>query len=172
MLAFLVNAQNNNWVKKDIGNGLSVSFPTAPSYTPNQIASTYQAQSSNAVFMAMIMRNVIPQNYDQFVLAESRWSEAERKNVTYSFLDNYVNGRISSGGKHLTSSNIKIGRFYGKKFEYSAVNPITGEMGKRFVITLSLLKYNKIISFECWYLNNSNASKSEKDGFFNSIKIE
>ena len=170
--ALAANAQTSSWVRKDIGNGLSVSFPTAPDYAPNQIVSTYQAQSSDAVFMAMIMRNVIPQNYDQFVLAESRWSEAEKKNVTYSFLNNYVNGRISSGGKHLTSSNIKIGRFYGKKFEYSAVNPITGEMGKRFVITLALLKYNKIISFECWYLNNSNASKSEKDGFFNSIKVE
>lgn len=99
ILAFALNAQTASWIRKDIGNGLSVSFPATPAYTPGEIASTYTAQNSNAVFMAMIVRNVIPQNYDQFVLAESRWSEAEKKNVTYSYLDNYVNGRISSGGK-------------------------------------------------------------------------
>lgn len=169
--ALAANAQTSSWVRKDIGNGLSVSFPTATDYAPNQIVSTYQAQSSDAVFMAMIMRNVIPQNYDQFVMAERTWSEAEKKNIAYSFLDNYIKGRISSGGKQLASSNINIGSFYGKKFEYSAVNPITGEMGKRFVITLALLKHNKLISFECWYLNNSVTAKSEKDRFFNSIKI-
>ena len=129
ILAFALNAQTASWIRKDIGNGLSVSFPATPAYTPGEIASTYTAQNSNAVFMAMIVRNVIPQNYDQFVLAESRWSEAEKKNVTYSYLDNYVNGRMSNGGKQLTSSNIKIGRFYGKKFEYSAVNPIIIELG-------------------------------------------
>lgn len=169
--ALAVNAQNSSWIRKDIGNGLSVSFPATPVYTPGEIASTYTAQNKHAVFMAMIVRNVIPQNYDQFVMAERTWSEAEKKNIAYSFLDNYTKGRISSGGKQLASSNIKIGSFYGKKFEYSAVNPITGEMGKRFVITLALLKHNKIISFECWNLNDSNSQKSDKDFFFNSIKI-
>ncbi|MGI6572393.1 MAG: hypothetical protein ACOX19_02995 [Fermentimonas sp.] len=171
ILALSVSAQTNSWVRKEIGNGLSVSFPTAPTYNLNELGSTYTAQNSNCVFMVMITHNVIAKDYDKFVLAESKWTENEKRTIAYAFLDNFVKGRIdSAGGKNVTSSNVKVGGFYGKKLEYSAVNILNGEVGKRFGIALALLKYNKVISFECWYLNNSTASESDKNLFFNSIK--
>lgn len=169
---FYLAAQSSSWVNKEIGNGISVSFPDNPIYQTTQSNSLYTATNSNCLFMALINRNVIPQNYEKFVQAESKWTEEERKKVAYSFLDNYVKGKTSGSGSNAITSNVKMGQFYGKKVEYSAVNPATGEVGKRFSIVLALLKYNKIISFECWYLNNSTRANDEKTKFFNSINVK
>lgn len=120
--------------------------------------------------MASIMRNVIPENYDAFLRAESKWSESQKENVAYVFLDNFIKGKISyTGGTLVATADIKIGGYYGKEIEYEAVNPITGEIGKRFSIVLALLKYNKVVSFECWYLYNSKEAEDSKNIFFNSI---
>ena len=167
---FYLSAQSSSWVNKEIGNGISVSFPDNPIYETSQSISYYAAKSSNCAFMVLINQNLIPQNfYNELVRTESEWTEEARKKVAYSFLDSFVNGKLNVSGSNTIISNVKMGQFYGKTVEYSDVIPSTGEVGKRFTIILAFLKYNKIISFECWYMKNSTTSNEEKTKFFNSI---
>lgn len=154
---------------KEIDNGLFVTFPNTPEYQANSQATSYVAKSDNCFFMAMVLRNQIP-NYDQYVLAKKKWTQAELKKVEDSFLDNAVKGKLDYTGNKGTVSEIKIGSFSGRKIEYSAVNPATGERGKRF--SIMLLVRDKMVSFECWYLKENTTANNEKNDFLNSIKAK
>ena len=119
--------------------------------------------------MTIVQRNIIP-NYAQYVQAKKKWSNAEIKKVENSFLDNAVKGKLDYTGNKGTISEISIGSFNGRKIEYNAINPATGERGKRF--SISLLVRDRLVSFECWYLKETESAKSEKEKFLNSIKCE
>lgn len=170
-ISLSLSAQTDSWVRTEVGNGLSVVFPNTPKYQLSDAGTSYTSLNSDCIFITQIIRDVIKKDYDKFVLAESKWSEAEKKNIAYSFLDNYAKSRVnSSGGRNAIYSNVKIGNFYGKKIEYTAVNPINGKVGKRYMIALALLKYNKIYSFECLLLDDTSKAMRDKNTFFNSIK--
>lgn len=153
-------------VEKEVDNGIFVTFPTTPEYSINQNNSTYVAKTSNCFFMVLLQRNIIP-NYNQYVLARKNWTKAEIKKVESSFLDNAVKGKLDYTGNTGIVSEIIIGKYRGRKIEYSAINPATGERGKRF--SIMLLVRDKLINFDCWLLNNTSNSTEQKDEFFRSI---
>lgn len=153
--------------QKEVENGIFVTFPTTVEYQASTQGTTYVGKTDNCLFMSMVLRNQIP-NYPQYVQAKKKWTTAEIKKVEDSFLDNAVKGKLDYTGNKGTVSEIKIGEFRGRKIEYSAVNPATGERGKRF--TIMLLVRDRLVSFDCWYLKETGNAKTEKDKFLNSIE--
>jgi len=154
---------------KEVDNELFVTFPTTPEYQANTEATSYVAKSANCLFMSLVLRNQIP-NYDQYVMAKRKWTQSEIKKVEDSFLDNAAQGKLDYTGSKGIIKEIQIGKFSGREIKYSAVNPASGERGKRF-LTLLLVR-DKIIFFECWYLKDNTTSKNQKEFFFNSIKTD
>lgn len=153
-------------VEKEVDNGIFVTFPKAPEYSANLSASTYIAKTNNCIYIVLLQRNIIP-NYNQYVVARKNWTNAEIKIVEDSFLDNAVKGKLDYTGSVGTVNEITIGRYRGRKTEYSAINPVTGEKGRRFSIVL--LVRDKLINFDCWLLNDTTDSITQKNEFFNSI---
>lgn len=155
--------------QKEVENGIFVTFPTTVEYQANTQITTYTGKTENCLFMSMVLRNQIP-NYAQYVKAKKKWTNTEIITVEDSFLDNAVKGKLDYTGNKGVVKKIKIGKFSGREVEYSAINPATGERGKRF--TIILLIRDRFVNFECWYLKNNEISKIEKDNFLNSIKTE
>jgi hypothetical protein len=161
----LLNAQT----KKEVDNGIFVTFPVSPEYKTTTAASTYVGKTENCLFMVIIQRNAIP-NYAEYVKAKQDWTDAEIEKVENSFLDNAVKGKLDYSGNKGIVSTIKIGKYSGRKIDYSAINPTTGERGKRF--TKLFLVRDRAISFEVWLLKDSQIANIEKDKFLNSIQAQ
>jgi hypothetical protein len=155
-------------IQKEVDNGIFVTFPSTPVYSTTQNISTFSAKTTNSFFMVIIQRNAVP-DYANYHKAEKTWTESERKKVADAGLDSFVKEKLAYTGNTGNVSEVKYGKFYGRKLSYSAVNPATGERGDRYSIVL--LVRDKVISFECWYLLNNNSAKTEKDQFFDSIKV-
>ena len=153
--------------QKEVVNGIFVTFPTTVEYRGNTQSTTYIGKTENCLFMSLVLRNAIP-NYAQYVQAKKKWTKAEIKKVEDAFLDNAVKGKLYYLGSKGTITEIKIGEFRGRKIEYSAVNPVNGERGKRF--SIMLLVRDNLVTFECMYLKETESAKTEKDKFLNSIK--
>lgn len=166
---FLSNFFCFSQVQKEIENGIFINFPNTPTYKTVQNASTYISKTDNCFFMVIVQRDILP-DYPNYLLAQKKWTETERKQVIDSFLDNAVKGKLDYTGNSGEVSEIKIGKFYGRKLSYSAMNPASGERGERFSIIL--LVRDKLLNFECWYLNNSSNSETEKNNFLNSIIVK
>ncbi len=85
-------------------------------------------------------------------------------------MDNAVKGKLDYSGNKGAISAIKIGKYSGRKIDYSAINPATGERGKRY--TKLFLVRDKAISFEVLFLNDNQTATKEKDQFLNSIQAQ
>lgn len=169
ILMSLATISSYSQTTKEVENGLFVTFPSTPKYQANTQATSYVGESKNCIFMVMILRNQIP-NYNQYELAKKKWTQSDVKKVEDSFLDNAAKGKLEYTGSSGIITEVKIGLFRGRKMEYNAINPVTGERGKRF--TIMLLVRDKVVSFECFYLIENTISKQEKDKFLNSIKVK
>ena len=156
-------------IQKEVENGIFVSFPNSPTYKTVQNSSTFSSKTESSLMMVLIQRNIIP-DYPNYLLAQKKWTENERKKVADSFLDNAVKGKLDYTGNTGNVSEIKIGNFYGRKLSYSAINPTNGERGERYSIIL--LVRDKLINFECWQLNANSKFTTEKNNFLNSIKTK
>ena len=156
-------------IQKEVDNGIFVSFPNSPTYKTVQNSSTFSSKTESSLMMVLIQRNIIP-DYPNYVLAQKKWTENERKKIANSFLDNAVKGKLDYTGNTGNVSEIKIGNFYGRKLSYSAINPTNGERGERYSIIL--LVRDKLINFECWQLNANSKFTTEKNNFLNSIKVK
>jgi len=153
-------------IKKEVENGIFVTFPSTPEYQTTAEASSYTAKTTNCYYMVLIQRNAIP-NYAEFVKAEKTWTEAQKKQFRDALLDNAVKGKLDYTGSKGNISNVKIGDYYGRNVEYSAINPATGQKGKRYLVMLSVR--DRLVTFECMFLQNINSTILEKDEFINSI---
>jgi len=167
-LIFCVS-QLNAQTKKEIENGIFVTFPVDPSYTTTITVSNFAAKTESCLFMVLIQRNVIP-NYAEYVKARQKWTDAEIDKVENSLLDNTVKGKLYYTGNKGTVSIVKIGKYNGRKIEYSAINPATGERGKRYAKVFFVR--NMVISFDVWFLKDNQTAIREKDKFLNSIKTQ
>lgn len=156
-------------IQKEVDNGIFVNFPNSPTYKTVQNASTFSSKTENSLTMVIVQRNFIP-DYSNYLIAQKKWTETERKKITDSFLDNAVKGKLDYTGNTGNVSEIKIGNFYGRKLSYSAINPTNGERGERYSIIL--LVRDKLINFECWQLNANSKFTTEKKNFLNSIKTK
>ena len=161
--------QTNAQSKKEIDNGLFVTFPSEPEYKTTNSASTFVTKTENCLFMVLIQRNVIPK-YAEYVKAKQKWSASEIAKVENSFLDNAVKGKLDYTGNSGKVNSIKVGKFSGREISYSAINPASGERGMRY--TKLFLVRDKLISFEVWYLNDTENAKQERDNFLNSIRTQ
>ena len=153
-------------VRKEVENGIWVTFPKNPQYSVAQGARQYSAQTDNAV--CMVQSVDLPQR-SQYLVAERNFSETQKKEVADSFLNNYTQGVMASSGNTAQISSIKKGAYYGRKINYSAVNPATGEVTQRSSIVLFVRA--KVVSVECIAMNNSSKATTEMNSFLNSITV-
>ena len=153
-------------IKKEVENGIFVTFPSTPKYQTTAEASSYEVKTENCYYMVLIQRNAIP-NYTEFVKAENTWTEAQKKQFRDALLDNAVKGRLGYTGASGKVTPIKKGDFHGRKIEYSAINPATGESGKRYLVMLSVR--DRLVSFDCIAMQDTNRAIAEIDEFLNSI---
>lgn len=156
-------------IQKEVDNGIFVNFPNSPTYKTVQNTSTLISKTENSLTMVIVQRNVIP-DYSNYLIAEKKWSESERKKVVDSFLDNVVKGKLDYTGNTGNVSEMKIGKYYGRLLSYSAINPSTGESNERYSVILFVR--DKMLNFECWQLNNNSNFLAEKNKFLNSIKTK
>jgi len=151
-------------VRKEVENGIWITFLKNPQYSVAQGTRQYITQTDNAVYM---MQSIDLPQRSQYLVAERNFSEAEKKEVADSFLNNYTQGAMASSGNTAQVSPIKKGTHYGRKISYSAINPITGEVTKCCSVVLFVRA--KVVSIECITINNSSQAIAEMNLFLNSI---
>lgn len=154
-------------VRKEVENGIFVTFPNKPEYTTVEGYRSYISKTENVIFMVQIVD--LPQRAE-YMIAERKFSEADKKTIADSFLNNFVKGAMASIGNKVQVQEIKKGKFYGRKMEYRAVNPATGDVSGR--AKLALFIRGRIIAFECVLMNDSPRAVAEKDSFINSVNVK
>ncbi|MDM1384529.1 hypothetical protein HX024_17865 [Myroides marinus] len=158
-----VVAQN----KKEVTDGIFVTFPSTPEYKALQGNLTYSGKTENALYMAIVVKNVIP-NYSEYVQAQKTWSEKEKQQIIDALLDNAVRGKLDYTDSQGSSNKIKKGNYQGRTIQYQAINPLTGNKGN--VNSTILLVRNSLVSFEVWNTKEESSSASkEREKFLNSI---
>ena len=151
----------------EVDNGIYVDFPITPKYTFDANNSHYVAVTDNCMLFVLIHRNAIP-DYGKYFIASQKWSEIERKNVSEVFLDSVIKGRMHFVNGVNNAKQIMLGPYYGRKMIYSAINPVTGVRGKR--ISQFYLIKDKIVSFDCWIIEDNLAAYKEMNLFYGSIR--
>ncbi|MEC4086636.1 hypothetical protein [Myroides odoratimimus] len=165
-----INVALNAQIKKEVSDGIFVTFPSTPEYKALQGSLTYSGKTENALYMASVVKNVIP-NYNEYVQAQKTWSEKEKQQVIDALLDNAVRGKLDYTGSKGSSSKIKKRKFDGREIQFQAINPITGN--KCSVKTVILLVRNSLVSFEVWSIKEESTTVSEeRKTFFNSLSTD
>ncbi|MDM1499495.1 hypothetical protein [Myroides odoratimimus] len=167
MLLLVVNVMSFAQTKKEVTDGIFITFPSTPEYKVLQGNPTYSSKTDNALYMAVIAKNIIPQ-YSDYVQAQKTWSEKEKQQVIDALLDNAVRGRLDYTGSKGSSSKIKKGKFDGREIQFQAINPLTGN--KCTVKTIILLVRNSLVSFEVWSMKDF-LSSGDSDNYLNSISF-
>lgn len=167
IFSILLSTSLFSQVKKEVDNGVWVTFPNTPIYQTEQGARQYITQTDNAIFMAIIAD--VPRRAE-YLIAEKNFSEAEKKEVAESFLNHFIQGALADSESEPEIQSIKKDKFYGKKYSFSAINPMNGEVTDRGNIILFVR--GKAISFQCVLMNNSSKAHLEKNSFLNSISVK
>lgn len=154
-------------VKKEVENGVWVTFPDTPVYNVAQGMRQYVATTEKGVFLVLISE--IP-NRVEYLTMERNLSENEKKQFSEKILNAFIEGIIANSGNGGQVQSIKKGNFYGKKMSYTAINPATGELGSRSVLALFIR--GKIVSFMCMQMNESQEAYSEVNTFLNTIAVK
>jgi len=110
-LLFLVISVFGQVTKKEVDNGVFVTFPSNPEYQITTGVSTYMAETKNCYYMVLIQRNTIPY-YPEFVKAEKTWTEAQKKQVRDSLLNGAIKGILDYTGSTRKISEIKKGTYF------------------------------------------------------------
>ena len=106
----------------------------------------------------------------EYLMAEKNFSEAETKEVAESFLNHFIQGALADSESESEIQSIKKGKFYGKKYSFSAINPMNGEVTDRGNVILFVR--GREVSFQCLHMNNSQKAHTEKNAFLNSISVK
>ena len=155
-------------VIKEVDNGIFVAFPYTPEYAVNSNVTSFTSLTENCLFIVMVQRTI--PDYDKYVLAKKNWTSAELKTIEDSFLDGAVKGKLEYTGNKGKVKEISKGPYSGREISYSAINPASGERGKRFA-TIILVR-DRLLNFESFYLVDNKIAELEKNNFFNSIKVK
>ena len=166
LFVFSLEAQ----VKKEVDNGVFVTFPSDPTYNPAYPASVYMTATENCVLMAMIQRNAIPSDmYSEYIKAKQHMSNAEIEKIESGFLDNAVKGMVDLQGNTGVVKPIKVGKYSGREVFSSMINPATGNRTKTFF--KSFLIRDKMLTFYVLYQKDNKEAEREREMFLNSIVI-
>lgn len=106
----------------------------------------------------------------EYLIAEKNFSEAQKKEVAESFLNHFIKGALANSESESKIQSIKKGKFYGKKYSFSAINPMNGEVTDRGNVILFVR--GRAVSFQCVLMNNSQKAHTEKNAFLNSISVK
>ncbi|MGY5351548.1 hypothetical protein ACXGQW_03125 [Wenyingzhuangia sp. IMCC45533] len=156
-------------VEKEIENGIFVTFPLEVKYQVNNNQTSYVCKTDNCMFIVLTQRNVIP-NYHLYAKAKKNWSKNEIAKVENSFLDNAVQGKLAYTESKGEFSNYKLDHFNGRYLNYKAINPLTGKKSTRY--SKILLVRDRLINFECWFLNENHEALQQKENFYKSIRYK
>ncbi|SFN09708.1 hypothetical protein SAMN05421741_101110 [Paenimyroides ummariense] len=168
IFALLISYISFSQVRKEVDNGIFVTFPTVPTYTIKGYVTTYSKITENVSYAVSVIRDAFPK-YDEYLKAQINFTSSEKALVTNNFLNGLVEGTLKQSDAEGTTKDIKIGQYSGKKVVFSAINPTTGERTNREVIIISVKE--KAIVFLAMHnkVSVSNSAKLEVEKFLNSI---
>lgn len=168
ILALIISYASFSQVRKEVDNGIFVTFPATPTYTVKGYVTTYAKITDNVSYAVSVIRDAFPK-YEEYLKAQKSMSASEKALVTDNFLNSMVEGVLKQSEAKGNSKNIKIGQYAGKKISFSAINPSTAERTNREVIVVSVKE--KVIMFLVIHnkINVSNSAKAEVEKFLNSI---
>lgn len=153
----------NDWVKKEIGNKVFVSFPNSPTFKFTNKAGTYTSKTENCIFIAIAQQDPFP-NYADFV----KLPADNQKKLIELFLDNAIKGMlIQSANEGTPYKNIIIGKYSGREASFSAINPVTGNRTTKCVRLFYAL--NVVYAFQSFATQDGKSCTDEKNTFLNSI---
>lgn len=152
-----------DWVKKEVGNKVYVSFPSSPTFKFVNKAGTYTAKNDDCIFIAIAQQDAMP-NYNEFV----KLSAENQKKTLELYLDNAIKGMlIQSANEGTPFKKITIGKYSGREVSYSAMNPTTGNRTTKYVKLFFAL--NVVYAFQSFATQDGSSCVTEKDTFLNSI---
>lgn len=168
ILAILTSYLSFSQVRKEVDNGIFVTFPSVPTYTVKGYVTTYSKLTDNVSYAVSVIRDAFPK-YDEYLKNQQNLTTSEKALVTDNFLNSMVEGILKQSEAKENSKDIKIGKYAGKKISFSAINPSTGERTNREVIVMSVKE--KAIMFMAMHnkVTVSNSAKVEVEKFLNSI---
>ena len=153
----------NDWIKKEIGNNVFVSFPNSPTFKFTNKAGTYTSKTDNCIFVAIAQQDPFP-NYSDFV----KLPVENQKKLIEMFLDNAIKGMLTQSANDGTPfKNITIGKYPGREASYSAINPVTGNRTTKYVRLFYAL--NVVYAFQSFSTQDGKSCTDEKNTFLNSI---
>lgn len=168
ILVILTSYISFSQVRKEVDNGIFVTFPSTPTYTVKGYVTTYSKLTDNVSYAVSVIRDAFPK-YDEYLKAQQNLTASEKSLVTDNFLNSMVEGILKQSEAKGNTKDIKIGQYAGKKISFSAINPSTGERTNREIIVISVKE--KAIMFMAMYnkITISNSAKTEAEKFINSI---
>ena len=169
LLLIVFSIQAQTWQQKNVGNNVFVSFPSEVKYemksSNGKNVGQYATKTNNCLFMVLVLYDMIP-DYPNFV----NLTKSDKYNLITILLDNFCKGKLMYSNSHSEVVKTTINNYQARQLSYTATNPATGELGKRF--SKSFVVANKLFAVECWYLNDNQNSRNEKLKFYNSIVIK
>lgn len=152
-----------DWIKKEVGNKVYVSFPTSPTFKFTNKAGTYTSKTANCIFIAIVQHDPFP-NYADFV----KLPVENQKKLIELFLDNAIKGMlIQSANEGTPFKNINIGKYSGREASFSSINPVTGNRTTKYVRLFYAL--NVVYAFQSFATEDGKSCVDEKNTFLNSI---
>lgn len=169
LLLIVFSIQAQTWQQKNVGNNVYVSFPAEVKYemksSNGKNVGQYTSKTDNCLFMVLVMYDVIP-DYPNFV----NMKQSNQNELISILLDNFCKGKLMYSNSHNEMVKTTINNYLARQLSYTATNPATGELGKRF--SKSFVVANKLFAVECWFLSDNDVCRKEKNEFFNSITIK
>lgn len=168
ILALIISYTSFSQVRKEVDNGIFVTFPAIPTYTVKGYVTTYSKLTDNVSYAVSVIRDAFPK-YDEYLKNQQNLNASEKTSIIDNFLNSMVEGILKQSEAKGNSKDIKIGKYAGKKISFSAINPSTGERTNREVIVISVKE--KAIMFMAMHnkVTISNSAKVEVEKFLNSI---
>lgn len=122
IFSFLLTTSLFSQVKKEIDNGVWVTFPDTPVYNVAQGMRQYATATEEVLFLVQITE--IP-NRVEYLTMERNLSESEKKQLADRLLNGFVQGVMANSGNEAQVQPIKKGNFYGRKMSYSVTQLLT-----------------------------------------------
>lgn len=155
----------SSWETKQLGNNLSVKFPTSPQYKLVDKTGTYISKTSQSLFLVAVQYDVLPY-YTEFL----KIPKNQQQELIGAFLNNAMKGiLLQAGDEYAKSHSIQIGSYEGRESSFKTINPINGEEEVKFCKIV--YAFNKLYIFQVMNLLEPEGNSNERNIFFNSIKV-
>lgn len=167
-LFIVLSAVVQSQVKKNLAQGVSISFPSNPEQTVNEENfKGYLLISGNMYFQVSVHNNALP-DYDKYLLIKDQITNEQDKAIKDDFYNYLV--KESYEKDKVLESEINYKGYYGrfiKSKSYDKDNKATYDRYMRM-----FLINNDLIVIETGFFKETKKEIGQRDAFFNSLEIK